>query len=174
MARASIIGLTGYARSGKDTFAKVLTDEYGYTRVAFADALKNDLAEYLGIERDQVNAEKKALRRTLQLRGGAKRKENPDYWIGIARRDITLLLARGHSVVITDVRFPNEAEAIRKMGGVVLRMRRADQPHVTTDADTSEQSVDLIVPDEVIEADSVEERQQHARDFMDLWLAAQF
>jgi hypothetical protein len=36
-----LVGITGYARHGKDTAAQVLVDEYGYLRVGFADALKS-------------------------------------------------------------------------------------------------------------------------------------
>jgi hypothetical protein len=39
-----IIGLSGYARSGKDEAAKVLVEEYGFQRVAFADKLRACLA----------------------------------------------------------------------------------------------------------------------------------
>lgn len=38
-----IIGLSGYARSGKDEAAKVLVEEFGFTRVAFADKLREVL-----------------------------------------------------------------------------------------------------------------------------------
>ena len=40
-----IIGLTGYARSGKDTVANYLVEHHGYTRVAFADAIRDALYE---------------------------------------------------------------------------------------------------------------------------------
>jgi dephospho-CoA kinase len=36
-----IIGLSGYAQSGKDTVAKVLVEKYGYRRVAFADPIRD-------------------------------------------------------------------------------------------------------------------------------------
>jgi dephospho-CoA kinase len=32
--------LAGYARSGKDEVAKILVRDYGYTRVAFADSIR--------------------------------------------------------------------------------------------------------------------------------------
>jgi dephospho-CoA kinase len=35
-----IIGLTGYAQSGKDTVANILVENYGYQRVAFADPIR--------------------------------------------------------------------------------------------------------------------------------------
>ena len=40
-----IIGLTGYAQSGKDTVAKILIEQYGFTRVAFADKIRELLYE---------------------------------------------------------------------------------------------------------------------------------
>lgn len=42
-----IIGLVGYARSGKDTIAKKFIDGYGYRRVAFADNIKIEMNQYL-------------------------------------------------------------------------------------------------------------------------------
>ena len=38
-----IVGITGYARSGKDTAARALTGELGFKKIAFADSLKRDL-----------------------------------------------------------------------------------------------------------------------------------
>src|SRR6478735_4734799 len=38
-----IIGLSGFARSGKDEAARVLVEEYGFVRVAFADKLREVL-----------------------------------------------------------------------------------------------------------------------------------
>lgn len=42
----SIIGLCGYAKSGKDTIAKEFIDKYGYHRVAFADNIKIEMNKY--------------------------------------------------------------------------------------------------------------------------------
>lgn len=42
-----ILGLVGYAKSGKDTIAKTFIDEYGYHRVAFADNVKIEMNKYL-------------------------------------------------------------------------------------------------------------------------------
>ena len=40
-----VIGLTGYAQSGKDTLASILVERYGYRRVAFADAIREFIYE---------------------------------------------------------------------------------------------------------------------------------
>lgn len=42
-----IIGLMGYAKSGKDTITKIFVDDYGYQRVAFADNVKKEMNTYL-------------------------------------------------------------------------------------------------------------------------------
>jgi hypothetical protein len=45
----SIIGLTGRAGAGKDTVAEILDKHHGYLRVAFADALRSEVAQAFGI-----------------------------------------------------------------------------------------------------------------------------
>lgn len=52
--------------------------------------------------------------------------------------------------VVTDVRFPNEAQAIRDAGGIILKVVRPALG-VSTDEHPSETSVDLIDPDYLIE-----------------------
>lgn len=42
-----IIGLMGYAKSGKDTITKSFIDDYGYKRVAFADNIKKEMNKFL-------------------------------------------------------------------------------------------------------------------------------
>lgn len=48
-----IIGLTGKKRSGKDTVANILSKNYGYQRVAFADKLREILYSHFGVEEPQ-------------------------------------------------------------------------------------------------------------------------
>ena len=168
-----LVGLTGYKQSGKDTFAKVLVEEFGFTRLAFADALKRDVAEYCGITVEQVEREKAALRRVLQLRGVACRDRDPEWWVDVVRTRIARMISDAvshgavrQSAVITDVRFPNEAKMVRNLGGVLLRMRRSDQPMITEDTHSSETNVDLIEVDGEIACNSIMQRQNAARDFM--------
>jgi hypothetical protein len=111
-----IIGLCGYARSGKDTAAEGLI-EIGWTRVALADPLKRvALAIGWDGEKDEPG------RVLLQNLGQAVREHiAPDAWI------TALLTAaeRVHGdVVVTDVRYPNEAAAIRDQGGYLVQIVR--------------------------------------------------
>jgi len=133
-----IIGLTGYAQSGKDTVANVLVERYGFTRVAFADKIRELLYEanpmydsIVGeplfvkakVDRDGWEEAKKSphIRRLLQTTGVAARKLfGEDFWVKQALKDIT---PEGN-YVIADVRFENEADEIKFTGGQIWRIKR--------------------------------------------------
>jgi hypothetical protein len=120
-----IIGLTGYAQSGKDTVAKVLVEHYGFTRVAFADPIRKLLYEMNPAVKDGdyrlqgvVDAygwdvAKTAfpeVRRLLQDLGvGARNVFGEDFWVKQALVNYKL----GDKVVVTDVRFTNEADYLK-------------------------------------------------------------
>ena len=133
-----IIGLTGYAQSGKDTVANVLVERYGFTRLAFADKIREYLYEtnpmydsIVGeplfvrakVDRDGWEEAKKSphIRRLLQTSGVAARKLfGEDFWVKQALKDIEF----GGDYVIADVRFENEADAIKSTGGQIWRSKR--------------------------------------------------
>lgn len=135
-----IIGLSGYARSGKDEVAQVLVQEYGYERVAFADAIRHllyelnpvmvnddlsrsstikDLVDEEGWDVAKAEPEVRLLLQNLGV--GARKIIGEDVWVDTALRYIV----PGSKVVITDVRFPNEAKAIRHLYGQMWRIRRS-------------------------------------------------
>jgi hypothetical protein len=133
-----IIGLSGYARSGKDTVAGMLMGIHGYERVAFADTIRNllfamdplvmhgdmpfrlqDIVESKGWE--TAKTEYPEVRRLLQDLGvGGRHLLDDSIWINSALKNF------GHAdkVVVTDVRFKNEAARIKNMGGQVWRINR--------------------------------------------------
>lgn len=134
-----IIGLTGYAQSGKDTVANILVENYGYKRVAFADKIREYLYEtnpmydsIVGeplfvkakVDRDGWEEAKKSphIRRLLQTSGVAARKVfGENFWVHQAMKDI----AEGHpNIVVTDVRFINEANTLRLNGAQIWRIKR--------------------------------------------------
>ena len=131
-----IIGLSGYARSGKDEVAKILVEDYGYERVAFADAIRdllyaanpvvNGLANDIqhAVDHRGWDEIKKvpAVRMLLQNLGvGAREVLDESVWIVAALRKLNDI---NQDYVITDVRFENEAEMIKSLGGVLWRIRR--------------------------------------------------
>jgi adenosyl cobinamide kinase/adenosyl cobinamide phosphate guanylyltransferase len=144
-----IIGLSGYARSGKDTVAQYLVENYGYERIAFADPIKNLLLEmnpilYNGgrlssLVRDygwDVAKANSEVRRLLQSLGlGARTVLNEDIWVSNAMlnmMDIT------KNYVVTDVRFKNEAEMIKSLYGEVWRVKRIGVDAVNSHVSESE------------------------------------
>ena len=151
-----IIGLAGYARSGKDEAAKLLASEFGFKHVAFADKLREMLyslnpridirqwrnettlgTEYLeqtwvdvknvidaygwdGYKGTEYGPE---IRRLLQRLGTEAGRQTlwDSVWIDAAFAG----LLEDAKVVVSDVRFPNEADAIKARGGEVWRVSRA-------------------------------------------------
>jgi hypothetical protein len=125
-----LVGVSGYAGSGKDTVGRILSDEYGFTRVAFADKLKElalvlnpRVAEAVAELDGWTEAKKLAyVREYLQLLGSSARDILfSSVWIEAAMRDLDI---DANHYVFTDVRFHNEADAIRERGGLVIRVTR--------------------------------------------------
>lgn len=158
-----IVGLCGYGRVGKDTVAEILK-MCGFQQVAFADPLR-ELALLLDVhlpaaggsyrtivERcgyDDAKAMFPCVREHLVALGhGGRTAIGPTVWI-----DAALSRARKHPrVVVSDVRYPNEAEAIHALGGVVWRIER---PGVGPANETEAASVPQVLCDAVIENDGL-------------------
>jgi len=123
-----IIGLSGYAGSGKDTAGEILVKHHGFTRVAFADRLKElalrinpDVAQAVAASGWETAKREEYVRRFLQDLGTQARQVLfADVWI----RALFENLEPNKHYVITDVRFTNEADTVRKSGGLVVRISR--------------------------------------------------
>jgi len=115
--------LFGPAGVGKDTVAKHLVDNFGFTRVAFADALKNvlrDIDPFVSGGRrlsdllaeggwDAAKAADPEVRRLLQETGMAVREVDPSFWLWALETFLEDHFDGGLGpVVVTDVRMPNE------------------------------------------------------------------
>lgn len=154
-----IIGLSGYAQSGKDATANLLCLNYGYTRIAFADAMRHalmiinpkldsitrvsDYVDDYGWDMAKKNPE---VRRLLQVLGTdfGRTMLGDDVWIKLALRDVR----QDERIVISDVRFPNEAEAIKKLSGSVWRINRHN--HTAVNGHKSEHAMDNYMFNHVI------------------------
>jgi hypothetical protein len=134
-----IIGLSGYARSGKDTAADRLVDKYNFTRYSFAAPMKEamyilnpivgsdsisgfryrNLVDTYGLDKSKDSYPE--IRRLLQVFGTEVGRQmfGENFWVDIALNGI-----KEPNAVITDVRFRNEADAIKKAGGQVWRINR--------------------------------------------------
>ena len=123
-----LIGITGYARTGKDTVANRLVTEHEFTRIGFADKLKQ-LARMIDPEIDQLLnivtwEEVKQItryRKLLQDLGNSARIVISDtVWIDAVMSNIN----KHKNVVIPDVRYPNEFDAIKNANGYMIRVKR--------------------------------------------------
>jgi hypothetical protein len=128
-----IIGLTGLARCGKDTFCKyarqyLKSHNYESQRLAFADELKKDidafLIEKLGISAfTEVTEEKEIIRPMLTTWGTeVMRKQDDLHWVKKVEEVIVENKKNNVVSIVTDIRFPNEIEYIHKIGGSVIHL----------------------------------------------------
>lgn len=136
-----IIGLVGYARSGKDTIAAMLPGDR-WCRLAFADALKTEVLRMLEKTRDLnwlgMEHNKEKLRPFLVFWGEFRRQLDRDYWIKIVQNR---RMSYGDSAdfIVTDVRYLNEAEYVKRQGGIVVWVERGREPANETERDTIEE-----------------------------------
>lgn len=126
-----IIGFTGVAGSGKNTAAAQLqTIHPHYQERAFADPIKEMLRRGLGLDNQQLNGNLKeeplplynvSPRVMMQTLGTEwARSLHPDFWVISMQRRIE----PDDHVVITDVRFENEARFVREHGVLIHVMGR--------------------------------------------------
>lgn len=128
-----VIALTGAAGSGKSTAADYLIRQHGYERVKFAGPLK-DMMRALGFGEDDIEGGDKELsnsllcnktpRHAMQTLGTewGRKCIGEDFWAILWKDTAESILAKKGRVVVDDLRFPNEAEAIRKVGGVIVKL----------------------------------------------------
>lgn len=145
-----IYGFVGLIGSGKDTASRYLVARHEFVPFAFADSLKDTVAALFCWPRDLLEGETGASRSwrneidpwwaaklgiphftprwALQNIGTEtiRRHFNPDIWLMNTERRIE---ATGSTrVVITDARFANEIEFVRKLGGEIVRVARGPDP----------------------------------------------
>lgn len=135
--KTNIIGVTGFARTGKDTFfnysSKILT-KARCKRFAFADALKNECDDFLqknvGISSFTEDALDKEFIRPFLVTYGThlRRKKDENCWIKKVEKSIREEVSDSEKnfVFVTDVRFKNEAEWIKSLNGTIVEINRSD------------------------------------------------
>jgi len=124
-----LIGISGKKRTGKDTVGAMVVEwlnEHGFdaAQVAFADQLKDEVAEATGVNRRMQEMDKERWRPILQWWGVEFRRHyfGQDYWV--SKMTQKLLAMDEDLAVVTDVRFRDEADFIRASGGFVVRVER--------------------------------------------------
>jgi len=129
----NLILINGKAHSGKGAIAKILRDKYGFIEVGFADYLKKIATDYFDWPHDLIYINGKRIpesRRFMQIIGEAGRLLTPDFWIRRLATKIyevasnTTYETRPCQFVISDLRYPNEAEWGRLVGGQLWKVIR--------------------------------------------------
>lgn len=181
-----LIGICGRARHGKGEVAAILV-ELGFTEAQFSSPLKelllhmdplipyegdqlippypykrlSEIVEEVGLDEAKTMPE---VRRLLQTLGnGAREIVHPDTWVeGFKYRHRDKLLI-GEKLVVSDMRYPNEAAIVRDLGGEVWKVVRPDFDNGLGEltANASETSVDDIHPNLTILNDNTLESLRH-------------
>lgn len=157
-----IVGLSGYAQVGKDSIGQILVEDYDFKRYAFADALRSvvyalnpllddgvrvqEVIDKSGWEWAKVNVPE--VRRLLQSMGteAGRKVLGENVWVEAVFNQIH---HNSLNVVITDVRFPNEAQRIKAEGGFVVRVTRPGVSAVNahpSETSLDEWGFDLSIP----------------------------
>ncbi|GEM48660.1 hypothetical protein [Deinococcus cellulosilyticus] len=225
-----LIGISGKARHGKDTFYKTVLAPRGFDRIALADPVKglamvnSILDDGLNLTRPVVpqlaeliethfysyfgSSKSEHVRTELQGLGTdlIRKKIHPGFWVCLALEEARVRVQKGDPVAFTDVRFANEADAVKGIPlgrftggsfckhtqalqeaihwklshtwdeeheqygfgalpsspGLVIKVKRPaleQQQQLTAEqqAHESEASVDTVIPDHLIEANTVPE-----------------
>jgi len=140
-----IVGITGFAGAGKDTVANYIREfDSRYVRLSFASKLKDmtsvlfgwdremlegltpearEKREQLDIELSEILGIEISPREALKKLGvGLRELFIHNFWASIVKHQI--LSQKLENVLITDVRFKDEIEMIRSLGGIIIEINR--------------------------------------------------
>lgn len=106
------IALSGKMRSGKDTVADYLVKRHGFTRMAFADKLKDVVRDLFEVRESSKN------RHLLQQVGRHMCQVDPAVWVKYVVNRIPL----DRDIVVSDLRFPEEYHTLRGLGFILVRL----------------------------------------------------
>lgn len=161
-----IIGVVGFIGSGKGTAADILVQKHGFTKLSFADAVKDATAAIFGWQRSLLEGDTEESREfrersddwwatkfgckhfsprlALQMMGTEAGRDvfHKDVWVYALERKLDMY----QNVVIADVRFPNEIEWMHGKGGFAVRVTRGPDPewYETAARANKEQNTDLM------------------------------
>lgn len=156
-----LLAICGFIGSGKDTAAEYFVKHHGFRRDSFASPLKDAVSSIFGWDRellegltpehrkwreqidpwwaDRLNMPHLTPRWVLQYWGTevGRFSFHNDIWIASLENRLRQTTS---NIVISDVRFPNEIDAIQNAGGIVLRIKRGEDPIWFNDAVTINQA----------------------------------
>ena len=181
-----IIGICGFIGSGKDTVADYLVNFHEFRRESFASTLKDAVAAVFGWDRTMLEGRTKEAREwreqvdpwwaakldmptltprwVLQYWGTevCRKAFHDDIWI--ASLENKLRNSRDN-IVISDCRFPNEIESLKRAGGNIIWVQRGALPDWYADAVSANQGSNVGL-------NAMKMRKIHASEWA--WLGSDF
>ena len=146
-----IIAFTGLKQTGKTTAADYLVSKWGFVKHNFKDALVAEIKErfpdllreiqyhegYIDSDNqwqeptiDELFESKPPLIRALMQNYGTevRRKEDPDYWVKLWGLSVLYEIRNdpNYKLVVDDLRFFEELQAVRERQGIVINIQRDD------------------------------------------------
>lgn len=116
-----VVGISGKKRHGKDTLANAILESatkkcITAARVCFADPLKREVAAFLNISLEELEALKNepqsSERLILQGVGQSRMRENPNYWV--EKWLDAVFESSAQVIVVPDLRYRHEVKAIKR------------------------------------------------------------
>ena len=143
-----VISLSGFKGSGKDTAALIMQSKMPFEGLSFAAPLKEALAAMFGWPRELLDGTTPESRQwretpdiywsdqfghtvtprfTLQHFGTDVVRQHmlDNFWIAAVQKQIQ---NSHNNIIVTDARFPNELDMVRKLGGITVRIKRGAEP----------------------------------------------
>jgi hypothetical protein len=167
-----LVGIIGRAQHGKSTLGEFLVQSHGYNQVAFADALRammmqlnpiihatgddgkpfirySEMLDLMGYEETKRYPE---ARRLLQVLGTEVVRDmlGDNAWVDALDKTIFDDEKDEDRYVITDVRFPNEAEYVMRNKGILVKVVRPNYDNHVDQTHPSEAMVDTLPYDYLI------------------------
>lgn len=142
-----LVGLIGRARVGKDTVAEHLRLKHGFDQYAFAEPMKVMLEAVFGdlfregdreLPIDWLGKSPRHLLQTLGTEWG-RTHIHPEVWIMLVERKVRECKNREQDLVISDVRFHDEAALILRNGGELWHIERDNAEGVNAHVSESHQ-----------------------------------
>ena len=160
-----LIGIMGKKGSGKDTVSDYLVENYQFHKLAFADPIKQVAQIMFDFTEQQLNGE---LKETIDKRWGISPREvfqklgtefgqfdlpkyfpilgekvNRNFWVERLKIEYGKL-PDNSNVIVSDVRFNHEIEAIKKMGGKIIYIERNERIWEKQDGHLSEKEMESL------------------------------
>jgi hypothetical protein len=180
-----LIAICGKSGSGKSSIAKILCEKDNFIEYTFASPLKK-IAEIFGFENEEIygsqknklrknNFWKESFRDFAQIFGTELcRKNLGDYlpgmkecWIRLCKKFLNE--NKDKNIIISDLRFPDEAKMLRDEGFIIFKTIRECKDNIEMNNNhSSENSLDLIDIDYIIDNNnfSIEENYKKIKNFL--------